>query len=514
MRFGISIVSLLVVLFGSLTVLGAERQKTPYKAYIASDGVYVRSGPGKNYYPTMKLPLGAEVEVYRHDPGGWYAIKPPEESFTWVAARYVEVDEDGLGTIKGEQVAARVGSTFSDIRDVIQVRMYEGEVVEILGEKQFTGTSEAGKWYRVAPPSGEFRWVFGRLVDANYMTSGVRSTAGTTSPLLIPPRPPARPQKDVQEKLEEPAHLSDLDNDSDVAGDTDFAVIEPGVLDLSEERIGGSEVEFEPKPRQADWVAADGTGADLSEPRPIRPERAATYEEPAKAAAEASTRPKKSTGYVSPRLPELNEPEEDERARPRAVDRPLLPFGESLDRLEFELARMLSEEPTVWSFTELDIQAQSLLERARTALERGKVRLLLKKIAQSDDVKQRYAKFVDTEVQLDRREERLDGLRDEPKWNDSEGTTASARPTAKRYDGYGRLGRIITSEPNAPRYALVDDKNNNKVNCYVTPAPGVNLDYYVGRRIGVVGASNYMPNRQARQVMAKHVTPLETASRR
>ena len=106
-----------------------------------------------------------EVEVYRHDPGGWYAIRPPQESFTWVAARYVEVGEDGLGTITGEQVAARVGSTFSDIRDVIQVRLYEGEVVEILGEKQFTGRSEAGKWYKIAPPSGEFRWVFGRLVD-------------------------------------------------------------------------------------------------------------------------------------------------------------------------------------------------------------------------------------------------------------------------------------------------------------------------------------------------------------
>ena len=254
MRFGVSIVSLLVVLSGSMTVLGAERQ-TPYTAYVVSDGVYVRSGPGKNYYPTMKLPLGAEVEVYRHDPGGWYAIRPPKESFTWVAARFVEVGEDGLGTITGEQVAARVGSTFSDIRDVIQVRMYEGEVVEILGEKQFTGQSEAGKWYRIAPPSGEFRWVFGRLVDADYMTSGVRATSGSTSPLLIPSRPPVRPAKAAKEKLEEPAHLSDLDSDSGRvdsgkadtgrADDKDFAVIEPEVLDLSEEKIGGSDAEFE-----------------------------------------------------------------------------------------------------------------------------------------------------------------------------------------------------------------------------------------------------------------------------
>lgn len=507
MRFGVPFASLLVAL-SCLSALGAERQ-TPYKAYVVSDGVYVRSGPGKNYYPTMKLPLGAEVEVYRHDPGGWYAIRPPEESFTWVAARYVEVGDDGLGTITGEQVAARVGSTFSDIRDVIQVRLYEGEVVEILGEKQFTGSSEAGKWYRIAPPSGEFRWVFGRLVDPDYMTSGVRETSGNSSPLLIPPRPPARPAKDAEEKLEEPAHLSDLDATPETPHESDYAVIEPSVLDLSEEKIGRSEAGSEEERQQASWVAADGA-TDTPAPKALRPERLAAYEEPAENTAAASAASRKSKGYISPRIPELNEQEEED-APAKTVDRPLRPFGETLERLEFQLAQMLAEEPTVWSFTELEIQAQSLLERAKTALERGKVRLLLKKIAQSDDVKQRYLKFVDSETQLDRREQRLNDLRDEPKWNDAEARPNSqTASTSGRFDGHGRLGRIITTEPDAPRYALVE---NGKVTCYVAPAPGVNLDYYVGSHIGVVGTSGFMPNRQARLVTAKHVTPLNTASR-
>ena len=37
-----------------------------------------------------KLKRGAEVEVYRHDPGGWCAIRPVEGSFSWVSARYVK----------------------------------------------------------------------------------------------------------------------------------------------------------------------------------------------------------------------------------------------------------------------------------------------------------------------------------------------------------------------------------------------------------------------------------------
>lgn len=508
MRFGVPFASLLVTL-SCLAAFGAERQ-TPYKAYIMADGVYVRSGPGKNYYPTMKLPLGAEVEVYRHDPGGWYAIRPPEESFTWVAARYVEVGDDGLGTITGEQVAARVGSSFSDIRDVIQVRLYEGEVVEILGEKQFTGSSEAGKWYRIAPPAGEFRWVFGRLVDPDYMTSGVRETSGTTSPLLVPPRPPVRPteKKASEEDLEEPAHLSDLAPPPSKADENDYAVIEPEVLDLSEDKIGRTEGGLDEETRHADWVAA-GEISGASRAEPARAERVAAYEEPTKSSADRPASSKSSKGYISPQIPELNEPEEEEARK--TVDRPLLPFAEALERIEFQLAEMLAEEPTVWSFTELEIQAQSLLGRAKTALQRGKVRLVLKKIAQSNDVKQRYVKYVDSEVQLDRREQRLNDLRDEPKWNDAEAGSSTKSTLASKFDGHGRLGRIVTSDPEAPRYALVNEKG--KVNCFVTPAPGLNLDYYVGSHIGVVGTSGVIPKRQARHVMAKHVTPLDTAMR-
>ncbi len=126
MRAGILILSVVPVL-GALVVQAGERA-TPYKAYISSTDVYVRSGPGKNYYPTGKLAEGTEVEVYRHDPGGWYAIRPPEGSFSWVSARFVEIGDDGLGTVIGDRVAARVGCEFSDIRDVIQVRLHEGEV--------------------------------------------------------------------------------------------------------------------------------------------------------------------------------------------------------------------------------------------------------------------------------------------------------------------------------------------------------------------------------------------------
>ena len=110
----------------------AGSRRFPYKATVAVDDVYVRSGPGQNYYPTDKLKRGQEVEVYRHDPGGWCAIRPVEGSFTWVSGRFLKPTGDHLAVVTEEGVSARVGSRFSDIRDVVQVRLHKGEVVEIL----------------------------------------------------------------------------------------------------------------------------------------------------------------------------------------------------------------------------------------------------------------------------------------------------------------------------------------------------------------------------------------------
>ena len=135
----------------------------PYKAVVTTDNIYVRSGPGENYYPTDRLKAGQQVDVYRQDAGGWCAIRPPTGSFSWMAGRELDVKQDHLARVVEEHAAARVGSRFSDIREVTQVRLGRGEVVEVLGSK----TSTAGgteTWYKIAPPSGEFRWVDGKHI--------------------------------------------------------------------------------------------------------------------------------------------------------------------------------------------------------------------------------------------------------------------------------------------------------------------------------------------------------------
>lgn len=62
----------------SLTAVGPiTASEFPYTAEVTAEDVYIRSGPGANYYPTAKLQRGDQVEIYRQDPGGWCVFAHP-----------------------------------------------------------------------------------------------------------------------------------------------------------------------------------------------------------------------------------------------------------------------------------------------------------------------------------------------------------------------------------------------------------------------------------------------------
>lgn len=375
--------SLIVALWvcSAVAAATAAEQQFPYKAYINTDEVYVRSGPGQNYYPTDKLRVGQEVEVYRHDPGGWYAIRPVDGSYSWINTRFVEPKGDGLATIGSEDVAARVGSRFSDVRDVIQVRLHHGEVVALLDEKEVRrGTNP---WCKIAPPAGEFRWVSGKYVDAEYPHDGLRKTESDHRP-----------------------HHHDAD-----------------------------------------------------QPPPPPPAAAAV-------------------------------------ARLSPTD-----FKNEVDAIDLELGVMLAEEPSVWSFDSARRRTELLLEQADTAVERGHARVLLNKIDRFAGIKDRYDSVNAVREETARANRLLAGV---------DRTARAELPPPDnlgRFDGTGRLTEVVSAKPGGPRYALVDD--HGQVRCYVTPAPGVNLRYYVGQRVGISGTRGYIPEQRAQHLMARHISPLD-----
>jgi SH3-like domain-containing protein len=420
----------------AMAALSAAAEEFPYQAHVQADDVYVRSGPGRGYYPTDKLHKGDAVEVYRHDPGGWYAIRPPEGSFSWVSARYLEVAGDGLGVITGEDVVARVGSSFSDIRDVIQVRLKPKERVAIIGEHDGGGQ----KWYKIAPPSGEFRWISADYLDRTSPPNGVGK----------PRRRPKTYFAQQQAEQNPPTvALASHDDPFEPAGTR-----EPAPLSAEEQ---------EPRPIANRLI------------REIEAERAAA-QTGVGAAGETNETAIAPASY---------------EARLKAID--------------LELATMAAEEPTVWAFDGLKRELETLLAHAATAIQRGEARKLQHQIARLEDIQTRYRQIGSVLDATERRnaaiERQLAPL----------GAVTPASATMTKFDGEGVLRPVVSRRKDAPRYALVDERD--AVLFFLTPAPGLNLQSYFGERIGVYGTRGFLPGLRKSHIMVRRVELLDKFAR-
>jgi uncharacterized protein YgiM (DUF1202 family) len=142
----------------------AQDRRFPYDAVVDADEEFVRSGPGPKYYPTGKLSRGEKIAVHRHDPGGWYMIAPPSNSFSWIQAEYVQRIDNQRGRLTANNVIVHVGSTLADERSVYQRTLSKGDSVEILEEAQVTGERGPVALYKIKPPAREYRWIAGKSV--------------------------------------------------------------------------------------------------------------------------------------------------------------------------------------------------------------------------------------------------------------------------------------------------------------------------------------------------------------
>lgn len=168
------------------SLMAAERT-FPYRATIDVDAEPVRSGPGPRYDVTTDLPRGTEVVVHRHDPGGWVMIAPPAGSFSWISADDVRIDPQnadrlGQSTPVPAVVTARtalvyVGSELNLSRQVVQRRLTEGDPVSILGEGMLPAENRALRYFRITPPTHEYRWITARALRPE-----AGNIAGLTTP--------------------------------------------------------------------------------------------------------------------------------------------------------------------------------------------------------------------------------------------------------------------------------------------------------------------------------------------
>jgi uncharacterized protein YgiM (DUF1202 family) len=133
-----------------------ENSRNSAECIVNADNVYVRSGAGDNYYPTMKLNKGDKVVVIG-EKFDWLKVVPPQGSFSYVGKHFIDKKDNGVGIVNRENVNVRAGSTLNVMKTTVQAQLAPGQEVKILDEVE--------EYYKIAPPADAAVYVKKDLVD-------------------------------------------------------------------------------------------------------------------------------------------------------------------------------------------------------------------------------------------------------------------------------------------------------------------------------------------------------------
>jgi SH3-like domain-containing protein len=152
-----------------------------------------------------------------------------------------------------------------------------------------------------------------------------------------------------------------------------------------------------------------------------------------------------------------------------------------------QLSVIVSRPAEQWNLAPLRDSAQMWIERGETPLVRGEARLLLDRIERFESVRQRSSASPIA-----------------PPTNFSD--AVPLRSPASESEMSGWLVAVHTSLPGQPEFAITDDLGN--VKAYVRPTTGLNLRRYVQQPVTVFGPQGFLPNLNAKQVVADRVVRL------
>ncbi len=156
---------LFVLLLSGSSAFAAERE-----AFVKVDAVSLLAGPGTNLPETARLARGARVRIH-HEEGDYYAVQPPAGCISWVRMSYLQfvkpvdstafpcaavVDANGMAKLQ----SGRVGD--AKPLGIERTSLPDGTVLTVVGQKvEVNGV----KWYPVASPEDDFRFVLKSHVD-------------------------------------------------------------------------------------------------------------------------------------------------------------------------------------------------------------------------------------------------------------------------------------------------------------------------------------------------------------
>ncbi len=468
----------------SATALGAD-EGYPYEAFVCVDQAEVVAGPGHRYYTTERLSWGSKVEIYREELSGWLAIRPPEGSFSWVPSEFIErLDEVQAGSGEVGRVKQPTGVWIGTATEHVgehrqQITLKTGELVQIESEKTITANSGSErKWLKIAPPAGEFRWVHLRDVSRQKpLAPPPTEDDAEVAPALVEAEP---------RRIELPGNaiaLRDIVNRDKEKRDT---------------RVG-SGVE------QAQYRTTTVAPTTVPENRSLSPDGFV----PRKRRDSEQGTP---TGIVA--APAASLPSRTRLDPPTRIATNSLPTSQSssskavlsglasteitrqLDQIEVDLSQMVARDRSEWNLAALRSRVEKLVADGADPVARGRARLTLEKINQFEDA------FQPSTPALARGSAT-------PNSSNTDKSAASGSLADPRYDAQGWLKPVVSrkgDKPAAP-FAVVDAEGQPLA--FISPSPGLNLNRYLNKQVGLFGRRGYLEELKRPHLMAERVVEID-----
>lgn len=165
--------------------------------------------------------------------------------------------------------------------------------------------------------------------------------------------------------------------------------------------------------------------------------------------------------------------------------------------LDVQLSLIVAQPAANWNFTALRSAADQLATRGSSTLERARVQIFLDKLSEFEGLKSRYALMAPKPPPVSRL----------PKLFPTS-TKATPEPAIDpRFDGTGWLFPVHSSKKTSPPYALLDQAGN--ILQFVSPSPGLNLNRYLRKEIGIIGQKDQPPTLEKPHLTAHRIIELD-----
>ncbi len=534
----------------------------PYQGIVAKKESMVRSGPGKVHYATQKLSPGDVVEVYRHDPGGWCAIRPTKSSFCIIPESTVEIIDEGIGKITSDGTTPFIGTELGSVsKPLWQVKLREDENVAVLGQLSWPNPEgHSTIWYQIKPPAGEFRWI--HISDIQSLDQpNIASSTSTREPTKPDQNPSlaSRPQSTAaalppvdsvtqtrMDTVVSPPTNNDTNSLTQPKRPSGFAFYSGVQQPVVTYPDAAPVVRSDPNVQQASYIAPaqqaeppiQNTGSGWRKAtRPIPNSRDfangrdfARNNNSADTNFSNSQRPPASFGN---RFPVRSNQQPSYPAQIRIADaspndrrfaeqlsatrqfggvsltadsdQPISP--DAIGSLNNRLTQEMLKAPATWDLVPLEAATQQFLLTA-TPAQRIQGQQFLTKLANCRKIADRYraptpsANFLSTtptSAQLSTRTNHSLAASDQ--------FSTSNQLSESQFDASGWLNELKQAGGTSPSTYVLQDAAG-KIIFHVTPIPGLNINRYLKKKVGIKGQRGFNQRLKLNHVAAERVFAL------